>query len=72
LRRLTIKGALGYDDHIFPAVIRALDDGRLNQDLLRSWITGRILLEDTQEKGLGELAVNKGKHIKILVQVNDI
>lgn len=72
MRRLTLKGAAGYDDHIFPAVIKALDDGRLNHDLLRSWITGRIELEDTQEKGLRELAERKSEHIKILVRVNDI
>jgi hypothetical protein len=29
-------------------------------------------LEDTQEKGLGELATNGSKHIKILVQINNI
>jgi hypothetical protein len=70
--RESLKGALGYDDHIFPAVIRAFDDGRLNHDLLRSWITGRISLEDTQGKGLGELATNGTKHIKIFVQVNNV
>jgi len=63
---------VGYDDEIFPEVIKALEDGRLDHDVLLSWITARVQLRDVVKQGLQELVNNKAKHMKILVQVNKL
>lgn len=63
---------MGYDDEIFPEVIKALEDGRLDHDVLLSWITARVQLRDVVKQGLQELVNNKAKHMKILVQVNKL
>jgi (R,R)-butanediol dehydrogenase/meso-butanediol dehydrogenase/diacetyl reductase len=58
-----------YARGVFPAVIEAMADGRLDKDILESMITTRIDLDDVEEKGVKELINNKSSHIKILVKV---
>lgn len=70
LRALTIMSDVGYADEVFSQVITALSDGRLNNEALRSCITARVPLEDTQEGGLRELVDNKAKHMKILIKIS--
>jgi hypothetical protein len=64
-----VTGDLLYAAGVFPAVIAAMADGRLNKNILESLITTRIGLDNIEEKGIKELINNKSKHIKIPVKV---
>ncbi|KAF2788466.1 GroES-like protein [Melanomma pulvis-pyrius CBS 109.77] len=66
----TLKSDLSYARGDYEAVIQAMADGRLSADSLQLLITGKIDLEDTEEKGIQELINVKDKHIKILVRVD--
>jgi threonine dehydrogenase-like Zn-dependent dehydrogenase len=71
LKAIRITGDLLYQHGVFPIVIEAIKDGRLDKDILGSMITTKINLDDVEEKGIKELINNKSRHIKILIKVND-
>ena len=62
---------VGYTDEVFGEVITAISDGRLNNEVLRSFITARVTYEDVNDRGLKELVDNKTKHMKILIEVGE-
>jgi threonine dehydrogenase-like Zn-dependent dehydrogenase len=72
LKGIRITGDVLYQHGVFPTVIQATEDGRLNKDILQSMITTKIKLDDLEEKGIKELITNKSNHLKILVKVNDL
>ncbi|KAI9835606.1 MAG: hypothetical protein M1819_002057 [Sarea resinae] len=67
---LTIKGDLCYTPEVFPAVIAAIADGRIDKNILDSLITARIAMEDVETQGFDQLINNKQRHIKIHVRIN--
>jgi (R,R)-butanediol dehydrogenase/meso-butanediol dehydrogenase/diacetyl reductase len=67
---LKITSDLVYGSGVFPAVIAAIADGRLDQKLLQTMITTRVKMEDFLEKGLKALIANKSEHLKILVEIS--
>jgi threonine dehydrogenase-like Zn-dependent dehydrogenase len=71
LKAIRITGDVLYQRGVFPTIIEAIEDGRLDKDILRSMITTKINLDDVEEKGIKELINNKSRHIKILIKVND-
>lgn len=71
LKAIRITGDVLYQHGVFPAVIKAIDDGRLDKEILQSMITTHIALDDVEEKGIKELIANKSNHIKILIKVNN-
>jgi (R,R)-butanediol dehydrogenase / meso-butanediol dehydrogenase / diacetyl reductase len=71
LKALHITGDVLYQHGVFPAVINAIDDGRLDKEILQSMITTRITIDEVEEKGIKELIYNKNNHIKILIKVNN-
>lgn len=71
LKAIRITGDVLYRRGVFPTIIEAIEDGRLDKDILRSMITTKINLDDMEEKSIKELINNKSRHIKILIKVND-
>jgi threonine dehydrogenase-like Zn-dependent dehydrogenase len=69
MKSLTIASDVLYAKGVFPAVIAAIADGRIDKKILESIITARVPLEDVEHKGIGELISNKANHIKILIKV---
>ncbi len=67
----TIKSDLSYPHGVYPAVIAAINDGRISKDDLQSFVTSRIDMENLVEKGIQELIQFKDQHIKILVRVDN-
>lgn len=61
---VSLTASLGYA-HEFPAVLAAVDDGRIDAGQL---ITSRIELDDVVREGFDELINNKDPHVKILVR----
>lgn len=66
-KRLT--RAIAYTDEDIIGVMDALASGSLVADEM---ITSVIPLEDAVKKGLDELADHREKHVKILIQPNQI
>lgn len=66
----TIKSDLSYTPSDYDAVISAIANGDITRQELQIFVTGRIDLEDTVERGIKELISMKDKHIKILVRVD--
>lgn len=62
-----IIGAVICDDGDFEAVIDAISSGKLCP---RAMITSKILMEDVVAKGFKALVDERGKHVKILVEVS--
>lgn len=50
----------------------AIVDGRLPIKMLEAWITARVPLEDVQNGAMQGLEENKSKHMKVLIQVNEL
>lgn len=71
LKAIRITGDVLYQHGVFPAVIKAIDDGRLDKEILQSMITTRVTLDEVEEKGIKELINNKSRHIKILIKVGN-
>lgn len=66
LTEKTITGSICFVKQDFEEVIKAIEEGHIPIDELKSLITSVIHLEDGVEKGFNELITNKDKHIKIL------
>lgn len=66
---LTLKGIRNYDDNAFAEVIDAISRGKLDAQVMKSWITKRVEMEDTND-ALMELDKNKSKHMKILIRIS--
>lgn len=68
-KAVTVTGDTGYAPGVFEAVVQAISSGAMDTEILKSWITATIPLQETQRQGFEELAKNKDKHLKILIQV---
>jgi (R,R)-butanediol dehydrogenase / meso-butanediol dehydrogenase / diacetyl reductase len=66
----TLKSDLSYARGDYESVIEAMSNGSLSTAELQLLITGKIELEETEEKGIQELINFKEKHIKILIRVD--
>jgi len=64
-KELTLKGSMSYNEMDFREVVDAFIEGKFPG--LENFVTNRITLEDTVEKGFKELLANKNNQTKILV-----
>lgn len=65
MKELSLKFSIAYDEKDFGAVVENFVQGSFAG--VEGMITGRIGLEDLQQKGFEELVRNREGHVKILV-----
>lgn len=65
-KELRLMGTFAYANDHAP-VVELLKARKLDLDVLSSFITGRIAVEDVYEKGFVQLINNKEENVKILV-----